>query len=320
MRTSARALWLIAVSLWLASAASAVTIDWVAVGSPGNLCDAQSQSCFGTVATTYQISKYEVTNAQYAEFLNAKAASDPLALYDAQMGSGYGGITQSGGSGSYTYTAITGRADLPVNFVTFYDALRFTNWLANGQGSGDTESGSYTLLGGTPTPTNGALVVRNPGATIFLPNENEWYKAAYYDALSTSYLDYPAGSNTATSCTGPTAVANSANCDWPLGGGPGDLTLVGSYTGSPSPYGTYDQGGNVWEWTETSTGLIRVQRGGSFLSVPVNLAAATQSGGNPEDAFDATGFRLAAIPEPGTGVLVIGGVLGLAGWRRRRAD
>ena len=44
----------------------------------------------------YYISKYEVTNAQYAEFLNAKAASDPLGLYNASMGSDatFGGITR----------------------------------------------------------------------------------------------------------------------------------------------------------------------------------------------------------------------------------
>ena len=35
----------------------------------------------------YSISKYEVTNTQYAEFLNAKAASDPLGLYSTSMGS-----------------------------------------------------------------------------------------------------------------------------------------------------------------------------------------------------------------------------------------
>ena len=40
---------------------------------------------------------------------------------------------------------------MPVNYVDFYDALRFANWMNNGQGNGDTETGAYTLLGGTPT-------------------------------------------------------------------------------------------------------------------------------------------------------------------------
>ena len=52
MRTCARSLWLslVAVSPLLASAASAVTIDWVTVGDPGNACDPQPQGCFGAVA------------------------------------------------------------------------------------------------------------------------------------------------------------------------------------------------------------------------------------------------------------------------------
>ncbi len=136
----------------------------------------------------YLIGTYEVTNAQYAEFLNAKAASDPLGLYNTSMGDpstnstfvGHGGITRSGSSGSYSYSAIAGRGDMPVNYVSFYDSLRFANWLNNGQGSGDTETGAYTLLGGTAAPSNGMTVTRNAGATIFLTSENEWYKAAYY--------------------------------------------------------------------------------------------------------------------------------------------
>lgn len=64
--------------------------------------------------------------------------------------------------------------------MSYFDALRFVNWLHNGQGDGDTETGAYTLLGGTPTPSN-ELVGRNPGAQIFLPTDAEWYKAAFYD-------------------------------------------------------------------------------------------------------------------------------------------
>src|SRR6185295_16310335 len=100
-------------------------------------------------------------------------------LYNTSMGSGseFGGITRSGSSGSYTYSAIAGRENMPVNFVSCFDAIRFANWMNNGQGSGDTESGAYTLLGGTATPSNGFTVTRNAGATTFLTTEDEWYKA-----------------------------------------------------------------------------------------------------------------------------------------------
>jgi formylglycine-generating enzyme required for sulfatase activity len=55
----------------------------VPVGNPGNAADTATNcvpleplDC-GSVPYDYAISRYEVTNAQYAEFLNAVAASDP---------------------------------------------------------------------------------------------------------------------------------------------------------------------------------------------------------------------------------------------------
>jgi len=273
-----------------------VTIDWVTVGDPGNACDTQSQGCFGAVAETYLIAKYEVTNAQYAEFLNAKAASDPLALYNTQMGSSsFGGITRSGSSGSFTYNAKPGREDMPVNFVSFYDALRFANWLHNGQGTGDTETGAYTLLGGTPEPSNGTTVTRNTGATIFLPSEDEWYKAAYHNGVglaATDYFDYPAGSDTQTTCSTPTATPNRANCFFAVA----NFTDVGSYTGSASPYGTFDQGGNVSEWNEAeiSNGLNRGFRGGNSNNI-VDLLAASMRRNTFPLAEGFFGFRVASV-------------------------
>src|SRR5262249_4802128 len=114
------------------------TLDWSIVGNPGNACDPQGQSCFGAVLYPYSTSTTEVTNAQYAAFLNAVAAADPHGLYDAGMGDTAvdGGIKRTGNSGSYVYSPIAGREHRPVNFVTFYDGLRFANWLHNGEPSG----------------------------------------------------------------------------------------------------------------------------------------------------------------------------------------
>lgn len=295
-------------SLLIASAASAVTMDWTFIGDPGNAAD---DTGYGAVNYAYNIGTYEVTNSQYAAFLNAKAASDPFELYSEGMGNS-GAISRSGNSGSYTYSAT--RPTMPVNFVSFYDALRFANWLHNGQGAGDTETGAYTLLGGTATPSNGTTVTRNAGWTIALTSEDEWYKAAYYDAASASYFDFPAGTNTETVCSTPTATPNHANCALP------NLTPVGSYTGSDSPFGTFDQGGNVWEWNETIIDPgVRAQRGGSFRTVPSRLAASDRSSAVSGSGFVDRGFRLAMIPEPGTGLLVIAGLLGFAGWHRTRA-
>ncbi|MGH8513834.1 MAG: SUMF1/EgtB/PvdO family nonheme iron enzyme, partial [Gammaproteobacteria bacterium] len=124
------------VVLALCGSASAVSIDWTYVGDPGNACDVQAQGCFGSVPYEYNIGTFEVTNSQYVEFLNAVAATDPNALYNANMDSYWGGIARSGSSGTFTYSAIAGHEDMPVNHVSFYDALRFANWLHNGQPSG----------------------------------------------------------------------------------------------------------------------------------------------------------------------------------------
>jgi sulfatase modifying factor 1 len=300
--------------LLIGSSAAGVTMAWTQIGNPGNACDPQATGCFGGIGYAYDIGTYEVTNAQYTEFLNAKAASDPLALYNTNMGTTiYGGITRTGSSGSYSYSAIAGREDMPVNFVSFYDTLRFANWMNNGQGVGDTESGAYTLLGGTAAPSNGATVTRNAGAMIFLTSENEWYKSAYYSAPGTIYFNYPANSDALTTCSAPTATANRANCN----GVVGNLTIKGSYTGSASPYGTYDQGGNVFEWNEAIiTGLSRGLRGGSFLDGGGNLNATAPASNGSTNENPNVGFRLAMIPEPSTGLLVVAGLLGL-GTRRR---
>ena len=83
-------------SLSIASSVLAVEIEWTPVPAevPENACDAQGQGCFGAIEYDYSIGTYEVTNAEYAEFLNAKAASDPLALYNTQMGVAPGGIAR----------------------------------------------------------------------------------------------------------------------------------------------------------------------------------------------------------------------------------
>ena len=240
---SARRLWrrllasafVCALPVLLAAPASAVEIDWVFVGDPGNPPDTAS-NCFaancGSVGYEYSISKFEVTNAQYAEFLNLKAARNSVGLYNTNMGSdAQGGITRSGSPGSHTYAVKPGFADKPVNFVSLYDAMRFANWLHNGQGNGDTESGAYTLLGGTALPSNWSTVTSEPDAKIFLPSENEWYKAAYYDGPSATYFVFPTGTDAPTSCSAPTEAANGANCQREASG----LTDVGAYTASASP-------------------------------------------------------------------------------------
>jgi sulfatase modifying factor 1 len=314
-----------------------VTIEWLTVGDPGNVADTEVMTCcessigtsgYGPVGNEYRISKHEVTNAQYAEFLNAVAATDANALYNTGMGSGFGGITRSGSSGSFNYSAIAGREDLPVDFVSFWDAARFANWLHNGQPTGaqdstTTEAGAYTL---TPTGITNNTVTRNAGANVFVPSEDEWYKAAYYDTGAMIYFDYPAGSDTQTTCTLPGAVANTANCDAVSS----DFFDVGSYTAAASPNGSFDQGGNAWEWSDTIIGgTDRGLRGGSGGNDPINLAASVRFSNDAVFEYFVVGFRVASrvppfpqgIPALGPFALLVAsaGLLGFGVYRRVRA-
>jgi len=100
------------------------------------------------VADSFQIMKFEWTNAQYVQFLNAVDASgtNPNAVYNTNMDSNpRGGISfTSGASDGSKYAAKTNMGEKPVNFVSWFDAARVANWLQNGQGSGSTETGAYT--------------------------------------------------------------------------------------------------------------------------------------------------------------------------------
>ena len=270
-------------------------MEWATVCDPGNLDDTHGDG-YGGVDYIYRIGKYEVTNAQYCAFLNAVAADDPNGLYNSNMSLGVGGITRSGPSGSHTYGLKAGRSDMPVFEVSWYDALRFANWMHNGQPTGaqdasTTEDGAYDM-------SLGDNVVRKCGARAFLPSEDEWYKAAYYESGATNagYWDYPTQSDVPPTAEGPpgTDLANgSANYGGALGG---DFTRVGSYTARPSDSacGTFDQGGNVWEWHEDRMGPDRGVRGGSSTDTNSNLHAQARAFFDPMVDFGDIGFRVAA--------------------------
>jgi formylglycine-generating enzyme len=313
---------------------SAVTVETVAVGNPGNAADAQvmidGTSGYGAVSYEFRIGKYEITNAQYTEFLNWVASSDPYELYDDQMASDTrGGVMRSGLPGNYTYAVkadAVGRgpegtdydyANKPVVFVSWSDALRFVNWLNNGQQDADTESGAYTLLGGTPTLSNFLTVSRTPNAKWFLPSEDEWYKAAYHknDGATANYWDYATATDVLPDNNFPSSdTGNSANFSeflWTTGGteyttGSHEypLTDVGAYSMSQSPYGVFDQTGNVFEWNESRRRIAGLPdaaglRGGAWAGYWDYLLAEARGFGI-ESGSSIFGFRVASstVPEP----------------------
>lgn len=137
----------------------------------------------GVVNYSYNISSIEVTNNQYAAFLNSVATGTyPTNLYHSEMSSNVvGGITRSGDGATtpYSYSVKSNMGNLPVVFVDYLSAVRFVNWLSNGSLSGDgavesLENGSYTIEGESLAITK----KRNRG--YYLPTLNEWHKAAYY--------------------------------------------------------------------------------------------------------------------------------------------
>ena len=78
-------------------------------------------------------------------------------------------------------------------FVSWYDSIRFANWLHNGQGGGDTETARTRSWAARRRPATATRITRNPGAKWWLPSEDEWYKAAYHknDGVTGNYWDYP---------------------------------------------------------------------------------------------------------------------------------
>jgi formylglycine-generating enzyme required for sulfatase activity len=106
------------------SASAVVSIDCVSVGNAGNANDSTG---YCAVPYDYRIAKNETTIGQYAEFLNAKAKSDPYALYNPAMGSTtcIAGISRSGSAGSYSYSVIGSTANKPITYVSWFDAARF---------------------------------------------------------------------------------------------------------------------------------------------------------------------------------------------------
>jgi formylglycine-generating enzyme len=322
----------------LGPAASGVTIDWATVGNAGNPANVNG---WGAVANPFQISTVETMHAQYAEFLNSVDAHgiNPNGVYNSFMGSdALGGITFNAGAPSGAKYAVkagappgspagTNYAQMPVVFVTWFSAARFTNWLQNGQQANATsmEDGTYPLH----NQTSGPIPARNPdtGSQVALPSRDEWYKGAFYDGPN--YLTWPCQSNqpptnTVTDLLRPCA-ANVGGAATPTVG----PINVGSYRNTQSPYGLFDMLGNVTEYTDTAgtgTAAGRVQVfGGSWATPPAEIgmwsSLAPPVFRSPANPTGQIGFRVVtvqAVPEPSSAALTAVAIACLAGYRCRQ--
>jgi formylglycine-generating enzyme len=337
---------------------AAVTFDWATVGNPGNAADTlvmnkgpapDSTTGYGSVGYTYQISKYDVTNSQYVQFLNAvdPTGANGQKLYDSRMTSWpAGGVMQTGGinftagaAAGSKFSVKTGQDTYPATWINWTSGARFVNWLANGQGSGSTESGVYdmSVFTGNSYATPPARAV---GATIFLPSEDEYYKAAYYDQTKNGgtggYWQYGTRSDTAPASVAPAGTSNSANIGAGVGNGGNQggvfgataattqaaydtsvnyLTNVGAYTAATSFYGLYDVDGLVYNWTEATRpsfgNNLPIYRGGAWYYNAAGVGAAYRNiySGAAAPSYSYFGFRIAGLPAapPGTTVNVASG-------------
>jgi formylglycine-generating enzyme required for sulfatase activity len=309
------------ISIRNASHASPVNIAMCEVGNPGNAPDptvmvTDTTSGYGSVDYPYSIGMYDVTLTQYAAFLNSVAKTDPYGLYDPRLGTGdqIKGIMRTGTSGAYAYSVI-GDGAKPVTFVSWLDAARFCNWLQNGEpatgveDTATTEEGAYKLDGDT---TKGREI-KGTTATWWIPAENEWYKAAYYDPTLSSgtggYWSYPTRSNmTPGNDYLKPLVANQANFvnaaglysvtqSATLSSTENYLSPVGSFQKSVSYYGTYDQGGDVYQWNDALIGsLARGARGGQWSFPVKDLESNDRESRDATAGNNGVGFRVASGP------------------------
>jgi formylglycine-generating enzyme required for sulfatase activity len=294
---------------------------FVLVGDPANPCDVSVQGCPGSVAVPFEMGRFEITVAEYTEFLNAVAAADTYGLYNASMSEAFDpgslsepGLERSGVSGSYIYSAYPGREDRPISYVSFWDAARYANWLHNRkpvgpQGAATTEDGAYTL---TPAAIADGSVTRNPGARYSLPSLDEWYKAAFYESASGTYWAYATHPSLAPSSTSGSLLPSSATR-----GGQASPTRIGNHFDSASPNGTYNQEGNLREWTDHLNGPVRLPAGQGFNP---GVTAVEPMPVLSEAEADLIGFRVVRSAEPSLvpglearGALILCGLLAMGG-------
>ncbi|WP_413314201.1 MULTISPECIES: SUMF1/EgtB/PvdO family nonheme iron enzyme [unclassified Prochlorococcus] len=210
------------------------------VNNPNGKKTVGGKNDVGSVGYGYYIGKYEVTNDEYATFLNNAARySDEYGLWSPNMASR--NIIREGEEGNWVYKSVDDMERHPVTNVSWEDAARFSNWMT----SGSVDIGTYGNINSNNLYKDRWHDVNLWGnGGVAIANQSEWHKAAYYSGDPNGgkdgelgYFAYATQSNTIS-----TDDANFGDID-------GEAKAVGSYA-TPSYYETYDQTGNVHEWTE----------------------------------------------------------------------
>jgi formylglycine-generating enzyme len=254
-----------------------IDINFVTIGNPGNAGDTRAEAnpngC-GAVSYNYRIGKYEVTNAQWNAFTAAAGAPT--------------------GNPSYAYdeNAYWTGAQQPTNYVSWYEAAQFCNYLT----SGNKSLGAYQLGTDGSITVNRAAAISAYDTAYVIPTEDEWYKAAYFKPDGSGYSLYANGQNTIPAADGWNYYGGSSIFPWNVG------------TGEQEQNGTFDMMGNVCEWNETLIdGFYRGIRGWSYDSGGADPTGYYLSSSGRNDCLrdptfenDSVGFRIASVPEPAT--------------------
>jgi formylglycine-generating enzyme required for sulfatase activity len=268
--------------------ANQFTIDFVPISGATN-----PTSGYGIVANGYRMGIYEITNDQWNKFQAA-----------------YGPVTGSddGYFGSFS-DLHTGTTNVPTNKTSWYEAAQFVDWLNTSTNhqpaykfTGTQGTSDYTLAVWSPTDPgyDAGNPYRNKGAFYFLPSEDEWVKAAYWNGAALQTYATKAGESltqgNGTSGTGWNySFATSPGGPWNVGSGSQELN------------GTYDMMGDNWEWMESpyssgdyGTHSPRGLRGGDWNDPPSSLASPNRLSISPTTESSSIGFRVASVPEPGS--------------------
>lgn len=313
-------------------------IDFAVVRAAGNEADAPDEFSrrFGRVDYNYSISAFEVSNRQYAQFLNSVSGEgDPYGLWLPADGRRWHDEIRrfDNGRGGYRYQVVPGKETNPVVRVTHRSIFRMMNWMHNGMQAdmATTDYGAYdtSRWGFDPNGLYTDSMEPEPGARYWLAREDEWYKAAYFDpnrhgAGEPGYWTYPTRHDEEPDTWYEQGAnpENSAIYDWPFS------MPAGTVPGTFSPWGVYDMAGNaqeilgVWYTDGEPYGIAYATRGSHFIGFPPfddkanRFWAPAYFGGSHH--LDKFSFRIVTgnIPGPASGSTLL--VLTLTMSHRRR--
>jgi formylglycine-generating enzyme required for sulfatase activity len=274
------------------SGGNIVTIDFVNISGSSN-----PTSGYGIVNNDYRMGTLEITNAQWDKFKDNLASQNPPV----------NSVTGTP-SNAYDNDPYWTGASVPTNGVTWYEAAQFVNWLNTSTNhqvaykfAGTQGQSNYTLsTWSTAEADNGTNLYRHKDAKYYLPTEDEWVKAAYWNGTSLQTYSNASPGDLVSGSPDPAKWNYYLSARF-------ELWNVGS--GSEELNGTHDMMGNVWELMESplsdtsyETGSNRVKRGGSYRDgFAYILASSTRYGAQLIEEANNVGFRVASeVPGPAT--------------------